>query len=92
MGRELLNPRGLYHFEENAIAPRLPDLNRKVLGFIDNSKDNVDLFLKGVRAALEAKYDILDVLTIRKNGGSVPAPFTEAFFDRCDFVINAFGD
>ena len=33
MSGELLNPRGVFHFEETAIAPRLRSLDRKHWAF-----------------------------------------------------------
>ena len=51
MSKELLNPRGIFHFKENPIAPRLPDLDRKLLGLIDNTKDNADLFFERIASA-----------------------------------------
>ena len=92
MTQALLNPRGPYHHEENPIAPRLADLNQKVLGLIDNGKDNADIFLDYVQALIGQKYGISNIHRIIKLDGSAPAPLTEEFFDTCDFVINAFGD
>ena len=92
MAQHLLNPRGVFYRTENPIAARLPDLNQRVLGIVDNSKTNADLFLQYMQELMGKTYIIPQILKIRKPMPSVPAPFTEEFFSKCDFVINAFGD
>ena len=89
---ELMNPRGVCRYEENSIAPRPRDLKNKVLGLVDNSKQNADLFLDHILEALRGTYVFADILRVKKASGSVPAVFTPEFLDRCDLVINAFGD
>ena len=89
---ELMNPIGICRYEKNPIAPRLSDLKNKVIGLVDNSKSNADLFLNQVQEVLGQTYIFADILHIKKSAGSVPAPFTKEFFERCDLVINAFGD
>jgi hypothetical protein len=88
----LLTPRGAFHRTENPIAARLPSLNQRVLGLVDNSKPNADLFLHYIQELIGNTYIISEILKIRKPMPSVPAPFTQEFFAKCDFVINAFGD
>lgn len=92
MADELMSPRGVYRYEEKPLARRLTELSGKVLGLVDNSKQNADLFLDRVFEALSRTYAWKDVLRIKKPSGSVPASFTPEFFERCDLVINAFGD
>ena len=92
MADELMNPRGVYRYEEKPIAPRLKEMGNKVLGLVDSSKQNADLFLDRVLEVLNRTYAWRDVLRIKKAAGSVPAPFTPEFFDRCDLVINAVAD
>ena len=92
MADELMSPRGVYRYEEKPIARRLSDLGGKVLGLVDNSKQNADLFLDRVLEILSRTHAWKDVLRIKKSSGSVPASFTPEFFERCDLAINAFGD
>ena len=92
MTEELMNPRGIARYDRKAIAPRVKDLNGGVIGLLDDSKDNADVFLNHVLKVLEKDYSFADVLWIHKEVGSVPAVFNEAFLGRCTFVVNAFGD
>ena len=92
MSQQLLNPRGVFHYEEIPISPRLPSLDQKVLGLVDNSKPNADLFLNYTQELIGKTYVIREILRIKKSAGSEPALLTQEFLDKCDFVINAFGD
>jgi hypothetical protein len=92
MAEELMNPRGIWRYEEKNIAARMGDLNGKVLGLLDNSKQNADLFLDQVLGILGKEISFGEVLRIKKPAGSVPASFPPGFLERCQVVINAFGD
>lgn len=89
---DILNPRGVSHFEENPIASRLSGIDNRVVGLIDNSKDNANLFLETVLSLISKRNTVGGVLRIRKRAGSLAAEFTEKFIQKCDYVINAFGD
>jgi hypothetical protein len=89
---ELMNPRGIARYKRKAIAPRVKDLNGGVIGLLDDSKDNANVFLDHVLKVLKKDFAFTDVLWIRKKSGSVPALFNEEFLNRCRFVVNAFGD
>jgi hypothetical protein len=92
MADELMNPRGIWRHEGKPIAPRMGDLNGKALGLLDNSKQNADLFLDQVLGILGKEISFGEILRIKKAVGSVPASFSPGFLDRCQVVINAFGD
>jgi hypothetical protein len=92
MSNELLNPRGIFHFDENPIAPRLDNLDQKTIGLIDNSKDNADVLLEAVYKLIGSTNTVPEVLWIQKPGAPIPADLTPAFLDKCDYVINAIGD
>jgi len=92
MSNELLNPRGVFRFDENPIAQRLESLDRKTIGLIDNSKDNADILLNAFHELLGSANHLTEVLRIQKPGAAVPASVTREFLDKCDFVINAIGD
>lgn len=76
------------------LAPRLTDLNGKVVGLLDNSKMNSDRFLEHTVAILGEKYRFAAVLRKRKPSASKLAPpeIMEEFVEKCDLVITAVGD
>jgi hypothetical protein len=92
MAQILINPRGAFRREMNPIAPRPKSLDNKVLGLVENSKDNADIFLDAIKQRIRKSWNIKDVVEIRKSVAGTPAPYTDAFFDKCDIVVNAFGD
>lgn len=92
MVQYLLNPRATIHRKENPIADRITTLNAKVIGLVDNSKINADLFLDEIEQLIKERFNISDVMRVRKSITGTPAPYTDEFFKRCDAVVNAFGD
>ncbi len=92
MAEILMNPRGIYHYIKKPIARRGGPLKNRVLGIVDNSKPNADLFLNEVLGVLNKDYTWGEVLRLKKTSGAVPAPLTPEFFHRCDWVINGVGD
>lgn len=92
MPQILINPRGAFRREVNPIAPRPKSLDNKVLGLVENSKDNADIFLDAIKQRIQKSWKIKDVIQIKKSIAGTPAPYTDAFFDKCDIVVNAFGD
>jgi hypothetical protein len=92
MPQQLLNPRGIFRVEENPIAPRLTDLNHKVLGLVDSSKPNAIIFLNRIQELISKKYIVSEIFRTKKANAGIPTSFTQEFFDRCDFAVNAFAD
>jgi hypothetical protein len=92
MKNELLNPRGIIQLDENPIAQRPSTLDKKILGLIDNNKDNADLFLNALHGMISERSQIAEVIKIKKPGPSTPASFPQEFLDKCDCAINAVGD
>lgn len=92
MTQILLNPRGIFHRQENPIATRPVSLDNKTLGLVDNSKTNADVFLDRLQELITKTYKIKAVLKIRKSVAGTPAAFSEDFLAKCDIVVNAFGD
>jgi hypothetical protein len=83
--------------EESAgavVAKRVGDLDGKVLGLLHNGKVNADRLLELVREQLGARYQLRDVVTVRKPSASRVAE--DAVLDRlareCDAVVTAVGD
>lgn len=56
-----------------AMAPRPIDLAGKVVGMIDNTKEQADVILATVAAELRARYGVKDVIIERKQAFSRPA-------------------
>jgi hypothetical protein len=57
-----------------ALAPRPVDLAGKVVGMIDNTKEQADVILETVAGALKARYGVAKVIIRRKEHYSKPAP------------------
>ena len=56
-----------------AQAPRPMDLAGKVVGLLDNTKEQGDVILETVAAALKARYGVAKVIIRRKEHYSKPA-------------------
>ncbi len=56
-----------------ALAPRPMDLAGKVVGLLDNTKEQGDVILETVAQALKDKYGVAKVITRRKEHYSKPA-------------------
>ena len=55
------------------LAPRPMDLVGKVVGFIDNTKEQADVILEAVADALRERYGVREVIIRRKEFFSKPA-------------------
>lgn len=56
-----------------ALAPRPMDLAGKVVGLLDNTKEQADVILETVAAVLRRDYGVADVIIVRKEHYSKPA-------------------
>jgi hypothetical protein len=56
------------------LAPRPVDLAGKVLGMIDNTKEQADVILATVGEVLQSRYGVAKVIIRRKEHYSKPAP------------------
>ena len=56
-----------------APAPRPVDLAGKIVGMIDNTKEQADVILATVAAELRARFGVKDVIIERKEAFSRPA-------------------
>ena len=76
-----------------SMAPRPADLSGKVLGILDNTKEQADIILQTLGEALREKYGVKEVIMRRKEHYSKPAPdeMIEEMADQCDVVICALG-
>ena len=57
-----------------ALAARPMDLAGKVVGMIDNTKEQADVILEAVADALRKRYGVAKVIIRRKDHFSKPAP------------------
>ncbi len=79
--------------EPISMAPRPEDLSGKVVGILDNTKEQADIILQTLGEALREKYGVKEVIMRRKEHYSKPAPdeMIEEMADQCDVVICALG-
>jgi hypothetical protein len=94
MTLKILDPTVAAEPTESVLAKREAALDGKVLGLLDNSKVNGDRLLDLVREELGRRYDLREVVVMRKAGASTTADATmlDALAARCDVVITAIGD
>ncbi len=75
------------------LAPRPTDLSGKVVGLLDNTKEQADIILRTVGAALRERYGVAKVIIRRKEHYAKPA--TDALIDEMahevDVAIAALG-
>lgn len=90
---EVLHPVAQNRPIELPLAERVPTLDSRVVGFLDNSKANVDVFLQRVEALLRERFQFESVYR-RKVNAAVPAgdELIKELAECCDVVINAYGD
>jgi hypothetical protein len=76
------------------MAPRLTDLNGRVLGLLANGKRNSDALLDAVTSLLQDTYDVKGVVRLNKRDVSRPAKqeIVDELLEKCDAVITAIGD
>ncbi|MBI3329016.1 MAG: hypothetical protein HYZ81_20215 [Nitrospinae bacterium] len=75
-------------------APRLPDLHRRRVGLLDNSKSNAGQLLQKVAKLLSEQYRFADIVSRRKPSASKPAApeMIDELSRMCDLVIVGVGD
>lgn len=78
-----------------AVSPavRPPDLSGKVVGLLDNTKEQADVILQTIGDALRQKYDVKKVIIRRKEHYSKPATdeMIQEMADEVDVAIAALG-
>ncbi len=74
-------------------APRPPNLSGKVLGLLDNSKEQADIILHTIGEALCERYGVEKVIVRRKEHYSKPAPkeMIDEMAKQVDVVIAGLG-
>ncbi len=90
----LLDPTSQGDAYERYLAPRLDNLDGKVMGLLDITKKGSDIFLDRVEELIRARFDIADVVCVKKPTFSRPAP-TELLInlaEQVDFIIEGLAD
>ena len=91
-GITVLGPIAVNMTEAQAIAARLPDLNGKTVGLVNNNKPNSHLLQEYIVNLLKQRYDIKQVVIKQKPNAAVPAQGLEEWAKGVDVVIAAMGD
>lgn len=89
---ELLVPVAKISAKESPIAPRPDDLGARVIGFLDNTKQNTDAFLGRIEELLRQRFRPSEIVRWRKEHSALPADFIDELARQCDAVINGVGD
>ncbi|HEX2229100.1 MAG TPA: hypothetical protein VHM64_18355 [Candidatus Binatia bacterium] len=91
----VLSPEGKAQASAQQISalPRFPDLDGKVVGFLDNSKPNNDMLQARFEELLKQTYEIAGVVKRRKLTAQQGAPKKDLdeLAAESDFVISGLG-
>lgn len=92
----VLSPEGKARTSARRIAalPRFPDLDGKIVGFLDNSKPNNDMLQARFEELLKRTYNIAGIVKRRKLTAQQGAPKNDLdeLAAQSDFVISGLGD
>ncbi|MBI2909160.1 MAG: hypothetical protein HYX92_16060 [Chloroflexi bacterium] len=92
------DPTATANVPEHEMAERVGDLNGKVIGLLDNSKPNFDIFLDRVQEQLSKRYKVAGFIRKRKSthsespGRGAAESTIEELVSKADVVINGMGD
>lgn len=78
--------------EQDALALRLPTLDGKVVGLLDNTKDLVDVLLGEVQDLLQKDFPKAEFRYFRKESVSGAPPGLMDKVAACHAVVTAVGD
>ena len=90
----VFEPTAPYRSEGQQQRLALDTLNGKVVGFVDDTKQNFNYLVDDLAELLQSRYGVKSTVKHRKRGPSVPAS-NEVFEDlvaQCDLVITGSGD
>jgi len=95
---EVLNPTATTMTVELEIAPRVDDLNGKVIGLLNNGKPNFAIFLSRVEELLYQRFEFAGIVHVDKGaagsgaGAGLPVGEIEKLAAKCDVVVNGMCD
>jgi hypothetical protein len=88
----VIDPQGHASPSSVKLAMRPASLRGKVLGLLDNAKDNSGLLLDAIGNELATASGVSDILKRRKPFSSRPAQFVDDFAAKCDVALSGVGD
>ena len=89
----VLSPTAATRAQPLPIAPREPNLEEQVWGFVDTSKVNADLFIEILKREIAATFRPKDFVVVRKQAPGLALTTEQiGLLERCRFVIFCFGD
>jgi len=86
-GDLLYDPTAEPKIRATGLAPRLPTLQGKRAGILDNSKANAGTLMLAVVERLKERYGVRDVVKREKGIAGPPSPSILADLTTCDFVL-----
>jgi hypothetical protein len=86
------DPTALEGTSQEALAPRPPSLDGKVVGLLDNTKDLVDTLLNEVQVLLQKDFPKAEFRYFRKDSVSGAPPGLMDKVASCHVVVTAVGD
>jgi hypothetical protein len=91
---ELLSPAAAAPGTTVPLARRVPTLEGRVVGLLDNSKSGSRPFLDRVEELLQREHGVARIVRYAKQAAALPAPdeMLEAAIRDCDVVVNGIAD
>ena len=91
---ELLSPAAVVAENAVPLAKRVPTLEGRVVGLLNNSKSGTRPFLDRVEELLQSEHGVSRIIRYDKKAAALPAPdeILEAAIRECDVVINGIAD
>ncbi len=88
-----LNPVGVVKTREKRLAARLPTLDGKAMGIMDDCLTNCDPILEGLAGEIKKQFELAGVVSTVKPSQSSPLPRAtfEEFLRQVDFVVVGVG-
>ena len=91
---DVLSPAAVMRGNAVALATRVPTLEGRVVGLLNNSKSGTRPFLDRVEELLRREHGVSRIIRYDKKAAALPMPdeMLEAATRECDVVINGIAD